>query len=153
MPQHGEQLIQMKVLIVDDELNSPTATGRAVQALVKELRNRGVEVIESISAADGESIIQTDSSLQCVLLDWDLKTGQNQTIGLSEKSLLAAIRSRNEKIPIFLFARPVDAGTMTAEVMRQADELICLSGRYPLLPCRAHPGRHTPLPGCHRAAL
>ena len=125
MPQHGEEIVHMKVLIIDDELNSPTAIGRAARSLIEELRNRDVLVIESISAADGEAIVHSDPSLQCVLLDWDLKDEDPKT-HVSEKSLLATIRSRNEKIPIFLFASPGDANTMTAEAMRQADELVFL---------------------------
>jgi arginine decarboxylase len=122
----GEELIPLKVLIIDDELDSPTAIGRALQALVRELHNRDVEVIQSISAADGESIIRTDPSLQCILLDWDLKTGDDLKSHRSEKSLLSAIRSRNERIPIFLFVSPGDASSLTAEAMRQADELVWL---------------------------
>ena len=44
---------RMKALIVDDELRSDTAFGRASRDLVTELRAREVEVAEAASAEDG----------------------------------------------------------------------------------------------------
>ena len=131
MPRLGERLLSMKVLIIDDELNAPTAAGRAAKALVEELRNRDVMVVEAISAKDGETIIHSDPSIQCVLVDWDLKDEHHRQLGftgrnLSEKSLLSAIRARSERIPIFLIATPRDVGALTAEDMRAADELVWL---------------------------
>ena len=122
MPQHGERLIGMKALIVDDELTSPTATGRATRALVQELRDRDVTVVESSSADDGMSIVRSDPEFQSILLDWTL--GDDDTAHDKALALLNLVRSRNEKVPIFLMAQPGDAGTMTAEVMRLANELI-----------------------------
>ena len=71
MDNNGSAL-EMKALIVDDEMESPTAEGRAVRALVDELKNCGVAVIESRSADDGKSIVLSDPSIQCILMDWSL---------------------------------------------------------------------------------
>jgi len=125
MAQLGEELVPMKVLIVDDELNSPTATGRAAKALTEELRKRDVLVVEAVSASDGAAIVFTDPSVQCVLLDWDLKDEDPKTHA-SEESLLLAIRSHNDKLPVFLLATPSDAETLTVQDMLEADELIWL---------------------------
>ena len=76
MTKHLANLSVMKVLIIDNELHAPSANGRAAQALVKELGDRDVVVIESISAQDAESIFLTDLSIQCVVLDWELVPGE-----------------------------------------------------------------------------
>ena len=125
MAQHNKIIIALKVLIIDNELNSPTANGRAVRALISELKKNEVEVVESTSELDGESVFLTDSSIQCVILDWDLSEGSNKDHG-SEKRLLNTIRANNDRIPIFLMTNPEDAGALSAEVMTQADELVLL---------------------------
>jgi arginine decarboxylase len=50
---HGERLIRMKVLMVDDELAEQTANGRAARALVQELRDRDVIIVEATSPKPG----------------------------------------------------------------------------------------------------
>jgi len=42
--------LSMRALVVDDELGSPTAEGRAARALVEELRQRSAEVVEASRA-------------------------------------------------------------------------------------------------------
>ncbi len=76
MPHTGERQIAEKALIVDDEINLPTANGRAFRALVEELQNRDVIVVESVSSADGESLILFDpsSSESCSIEAWETTT-------------------------------------------------------------------------------
>ena len=49
--------ISLRALIVDDELGTPTAEGRAARALVTEMQGRNIEVIEALSAEDGRAVI------------------------------------------------------------------------------------------------
>jgi arginine decarboxylase len=122
MPQ-GERIIGMKALIVDDEIGSPTANGRAARDLIEELLKRDVNVIESGSADDGQSIILSNPSIQCILLDWCLGD-DDPTTHAKAKTLLSLVRSRNIHVPIFLMVERGHAGTINAEVMRIADEII-----------------------------
>src|SRR5271157_828574 len=119
---HGEELINMKVLMVDDELAAQTASGRAARAFIQEFRNRDIAVIEATSDADGQAVVLSDPSLEGVLLDWTL--GGDDVAHDKARALLAFIRGRNTHIPIFLIARRGDASTLTSEVMHEADELI-----------------------------
>ena len=119
---HSEELINMKVLIVDDELSTQTASGRAARALIQELRDRDMAVIEATSDADGQAVVLSDPSLEGILLDWTL--GDDDVAHDKARALLSFIRGRNTHIPIFLIARRDDASTLTAEVMREADELV-----------------------------
>jgi len=123
MPQ-GETLFAMKVLMVDDELGAQTATGRASRALAEELRHRGAAVIEAASAEDGQAVVLSDPLLQCVLLNWTLEdddSGHDKA-----RALLALIRSRNERLPVFVMAERGDAAGFTADVIRELDELVWL---------------------------
>ncbi len=119
----GERIISMKALVVDDELGSPTAGGRAARSLVEELRNRDVEVVESTSADDSKFIILSDTSIQCLLLDWNIGNDDTATHAKA-KELLSLVRSRNVHLPIFLIVERGYANSVTAEVMRIADEII-----------------------------
>lgn len=119
---HGERLINMKVLLIDDELTKQTANGHAVRALVQELRDREVAVVEATSADDGRTVVLSDPSLEGILLDWTLS--DDDTAHDNAKALINFIRSRNTHIPVFLMAERGDAASLTMEVMRQADELI-----------------------------
>ncbi len=119
---HGERLIGLKVLMVDDELLAQTATGRAMRALAQELRDRDIVVVEATSADDGQAVVLSDPSLQGILLDWTL--GDDDAAHDKAKALLALIRSRNSHVPIFLMIERDDTASLNAEVMREVDELI-----------------------------
>lgn len=123
MARSGERLFSLKTLIVDDELNSPTANGRAARALVEELQNKDVIVIESPSAEDGKSMIISDPSIQCILLDWSLGD-DDPTTHAKARALLELSRSRNRHVPIFLMAERGHATSIDADVMRLVDEFI-----------------------------
>ena len=121
MIQRSIKRLSLRALVVDDELTSPTAEGRAARALVQELRDRGIEVVEATSAEDGTSVVVSDSAIHAVLLDWTL--GGDEGHGQA-RQLLAFIRSRNEKIPIFLMAERGEASSIPIDVMEMVDEFI-----------------------------
>ena len=64
--------ISLRVLVVDDELGSATAEGRAIRSLIQDLQKRAIEVVEATSAEDGKSVIASDSAIHAVLVDWNL---------------------------------------------------------------------------------
>ncbi|RQW80796.1 MAG: arginine decarboxylase [Methanothrix sp.] len=122
MPSTG-QIIDLSVLIIDDDIRLPTANGRAVRAIADELRSRDVAVVESFSEEDGHSIILSDPSVQCILLDWNLGD-DDPTTHAKALWLLELVRSRNKHIPIFLLAQRGQISSITSEVMKQVDELV-----------------------------
>ncbi|VVB73001.1 Orn/Lys/Arg decarboxylase, major domain [uncultured archaeon] len=123
MTEGNERALGMKVLIVDDELDTPTAEGRAVCALVDELVKAEVTVTKSISAGDGKCVILSDPSIQCTMIDWCLGDDNPKTHDKAKK-LLRLIRSRNIHIPIFLMADRSIATLIPADVMALVDELV-----------------------------
>jgi arginine decarboxylase len=113
-----------RILLVDDELqHAETAGGRAVRALAEELRARGVEVIESLSAEDGRATVTSDAGLHCIFVNWTL--GSNDRASHAQAlEMLRALRARNAKVPVFLMADRKVAGTVTIEVATLADEFV-----------------------------
>jgi len=111
----------VRALIATDELNDQTADGRAFRALVEELASRNVEVVTSTSADDARAVVASDAAIQCVLLDWDLESGMAHE---AAASVLAEIRSRNARVPIFLLADRSSVSSMSAEVLQNADDFI-----------------------------
>jgi arginine decarboxylase len=120
--------LSMRALVVDDELRLPTAEGRAARALEQELNSRAVEVVEAGSAEDGTSVIVSDSAIHAVLVDWTLADHnggshrQNGHTGAID--FLKLVRSRNDKIPIFLMAERGEASSIPVDVMQMVDEYI-----------------------------
>ncbi len=118
------RLLPLKALVINDELTAQTVTGRAIRALVQELRNMEIEVIEATSPEDGHSVILSDPSVQVILLDWLF--GDTDTTHASAINLINHIRSRNTNVPIFLLIQRDDTSRLTSEVMRHVDELVWL---------------------------
>ncbi len=121
MIQRSIKRISMRALVVDDELGMQTAEGRATRALVEELQGRAIEVIEASSAEDGRSVITSDSAIHAVLIDWSL--GDDEDHGRA-RAFLEFVRSRNDKVPIFLMAERGEAATIPIDVMEMVDEFI-----------------------------
>jgi arginine decarboxylase len=113
--------ISLRALIVDDELGTPTAEGRAARALVTEMQGRNIEVVEALSAEDGQAVITSDSAIHALLIDWSLGNDRNHA---RARALIEYVRSRNDKIPIFLLAERGEASSIPVEVMGKVDEFI-----------------------------
>jgi hypothetical protein len=103
------------------ELVIPTSEGRAVRALVQELKDRAVEVVEATSAEDGLSVIVSDSAIHTILVDWTLGEDKHHTRALN---LIKFVRARNGKIPIFLMSERSEAASIPVSVMEMSNEFI-----------------------------
>lgn len=113
----------MRALIVNDELKDETAAGRASRAIVADLIRREVDVVEAISAEDGLAVVCSDTSIQCVILDWNLESDPTHVQSIK---VLDELRARNAAMPVFLLA---DRGSVTdipAEVMQKVGHFIWL---------------------------
>ncbi len=121
MIQRSTKRISLRAIFIDDEIDQPTAEGRAARTLVDELKSRGIEVVEATSAADGTAVITSDSAIHVVLIDWTLGNDRNHA---AARTLLQFIRSRNDKIPIFLMAERGVASAIPIDVMEMVDEYV-----------------------------
>jgi len=120
----GRSLIHSRVLCIDGDLAAQTTAGsRRIRAIVEALRERGVEVIESLSYEDGVANVVSDSAIHCVLVDWVLGANDDASHAAGAE-LLRTVRKRNASVPIFLLADRSIAGQVTVEVASLADEFI-----------------------------
>ena len=115
--------IKLRALMVDDELPTPTAEGHAARALVQELQGRAIDVVQAESAEDGMSVVRSDSAIHVLLLDWALGSNGERDHERA-RALLEFVRSRNDKIPIFLMAERDEAPSIPVDVMEMVDEFI-----------------------------
>jgi len=123
MIERRAERIHFKTLIIDDELGLATAGGRALRSLIDELESWEIEVVEAKSAEDGMSVIVSDAALHSILLDWDLGDDASQSHSKA-LDLVALVRSRDDKVPIFLMAEREQASEIPVNVMQMADEFI-----------------------------
>ena len=67
------------------------------------------------------SVITSDSAIHALLIDWSLGDDKNHA---RARALIEFVRSRNDKIPIFLLAERGEASAIPVEVMGMVDEFI-----------------------------
>jgi hypothetical protein len=62
--------LKMRVLMVDDDLGSPTSMrGRVLNELVDEFASRNAELIKATSYEDGLAAVMSDAALHCICVD------------------------------------------------------------------------------------
>jgi arginine decarboxylase len=66
-------------------------------------------------------VIVSDSAIHAVLVDWTLGNDKNHTRAIE---LLKFVRSRNDKIPVFLMSERSEASSIPISVMEMANEFI-----------------------------
>ena len=118
-----ENRLGLRLLIIHSELRADSASGRAIRVLAAALADRAVDVLEALSADDGNALVRADAAIQCILLDWDLGSDDGHAAAISA---LGEIRLRNERVPVFLLADRSAAASIPLEAMEQSDDFIWL---------------------------
>ncbi|MFV9075044.1 Orn/Lys/Arg decarboxylase N-terminal domain-containing protein [Serratia fonticola] len=113
----------LNVLMVHTENPHRAAINRAVNALATDLSKLGVNVTYSTDYEDACSIISSDTTIQCVVLDWVLQEDESNQ---KSRAVINSVRERNPRTPIFLMIERNTHSHLTADIMRQTDELIWL---------------------------
>ena len=150
MIQRGANRMSMRALVVDDELGTPTAEGRAVRALVEEMQGRSIEVVEATSAEDGTSVITSDSAIHAVLIDWTLGDDKITTRAhtfIEVRCARATTRSRSSSWP-----SDGEATDIPIDVMEMVDEFIWTLEDTAAFVGGRVAGVHPPLPRSDDAA-
>lgn len=115
--------LPIRCLFVTDQFTEETTAGRAVRALADDLEMREVTVIEADTLGDAKASIASDAGIQCVILDWDIGTGSDKS---DARDVLAALRSRNDAIPVFLLAERTAATSIPTDILQDVDDFIWL---------------------------
>lgn len=120
----SERLVGFNVLMIHAEQPQFSAMNRAVGDIVTDLKQRGINVTYSANAEDACSIVHSDTTIQCIVLSWKMQ--DNDEYNQEARQIINIARARNVHIPIFLMIERSSESHLTADVMRQTDELIWL---------------------------
>lgn len=123
MPDVPGILFDRRVLVVHNGMNDVSAAGRATAGLVRELRERGIDVIDAVSQGEAEAQIATHALLQAVLVDWELAGGADHE---SARAVITAVRARAARLPVFLLASSGSLGEVPADVLEHVNDYIWL---------------------------
>ncbi|MDN7013492.1 lysine decarboxylase [Methanoculleus sp. FWC-SCC3] len=118
-----DYLEEFPVLVIDDELHSDTAEGRASREIVKELKRENFPVIEALTARDGVHAFLSHPHASCIVIDWEL-TPEAADGTLTAADLITLIRERNPKVPIFLNTEKLAISAIPLRVISRIDGYI-----------------------------
>ena len=118
-----ERRLGLKALFAHGEIRTDSAAGNAARKLVADLAERNIVVAEAGSSDDAIALLQSDSSFQCVLLDWSLADADGE---LKAEHLLSVLRARNASIPVFLMTSRRTATDLPMKVLEQVNDFIWL---------------------------
>ena len=122
MTEH-RQLLGMLALLVSSAPDKRTVFGRALNQLISDVEERAISILVSESLADATSILHSDPAVQCVLLSWEMDTSADHHACIK---LLADLRERNTRVPVFLISDRSTASSIPLVVMQHADDFIWL---------------------------
>ncbi|HVK51485.1 MAG TPA: Orn/Lys/Arg decarboxylase N-terminal domain-containing protein, partial [Pseudoxanthomonas sp.] len=127
MLERRSQRVKMRVLLVHPRIGSESAGGRACRIVIQEFADRNIETETAMDVEDASAILLSDASIQAVMLDWSLPHEDGQ-IGdpPAAAGLIETIRSRNDRIPIFLLTERNKTKALTIELINAIDELVWL---------------------------
>ncbi len=116
-------LLGMLALLISDQPDKRTVFGRALIQLITDVEERSISVITSERLDDAKSILSTDPAIQCVLLSWEMDRSADHQQCID---LLARLRERNTRVPVFLISDRSTASNVPLIVMQHADDFIWL---------------------------
>jgi arginine decarboxylase len=114
---------EFPILIIDDELHSDTAEGRASRDIVRELRAEGFPIIEALTARDGVHAFLSHPHTSSIIIDWELAPEATDGM-LTAADVITLIRERNPKVPIFLNTERLAISAIPLGVISRIDGYI-----------------------------
>lgn len=113
----------MKVLLVHGDCSRDSVAGRLVRKLSDDLEKNGVAVIGAESAHDGIMILESDTEIQGLLLDWDIEDAMSHQPAMN---VVESLRRRNERMPLFIFTNRENAAQIPVKILSDTDDFIWL---------------------------
>ena len=123
MPDVPGILFNRRVLVVHNGMDGAPAAARATAALAHDLGNRNIEVVDAVSQREAEAQIATHALLQAVMVDWELAGSPDHG---SARNVIAAVRARSARLPIFLLASRGSLAKVPSEVLERVNDYIWL---------------------------
>ena len=118
-----DYLEEFPILIIDDELHSDTAEGRASREIVRELKTENFPDKDDLPARDGDHAFLSHPHTSCIIIDWEL-TPEAADGMLTAADVITIIRERNPKVPIFLNTEKLAISAIPLGVISRIDGYI-----------------------------
>ena len=121
---------ELVVGIIDDDLTPDTPHGRAMNRIIHGLSEFGITVYTIQSIEGARSAYANLPEADCIIINWDMGDDPTHT---GAHHLIGEIRERNEDIPIFLMAEPVQESFATIPVgmLKEIDEFVYIMDDTP----------------------
>jgi arginine decarboxylase len=113
------------IAIIDEDFEGQTAAGRGMRRLAKAIEGEGIRVVSGLSYADAHQLVNVFNNEACWMISVDGAEANPKQWDLLE-SILAAKRSRNTRLPIFLFGDSRTAEVVPTRVLRHANAFMRL---------------------------
>lgn len=109
---------QFPVLIVAG-LERKRAAERTLRRIIEELEKLGHAVVDAETLSDARALVASDPSFGCIALDWHLDGPEDEH---AARAVLAAARSRSERLPVFLIVEQTDLDGIPVDVAEAVEE-------------------------------
>src|SRR5690349_11717593 len=113
------------IAIIDEDFEGQTAAGRGMRRLAKAIEAEGIRVVSGLSYADAHQLVNVFNNEACWMVSVDGTEANSKQWDLLE-SILSAKRSRNMRLPIFLFGDSRTAEVVPTRVLRHANAFMRL---------------------------
>ena len=120
-----QQVHGFPIAIIDEDYEGKSAAGRGMQQLAAEIEKQGFRVVAGIAYKDAQRLVNTFNNESCWLVSVDGSEDQATKWQVLE-SVLTAKRSRNDRLPIFLFGDELTAEMVPVSVMKHANAFMRL---------------------------
>jgi arginine decarboxylase len=130
------KLESFPIVIIDEDFSGTQAAGRGMRQLATAIEKEGFRVVSGVSYADAQRLVNVTNVESCWLVSVDGAEATAKQWQVLEK-VLAAKRSRNDRLPIFLFGDERTAEMVPANVLRHANAFMRLFEDSPEFLARA----------------
>ncbi|HEY6633148.1 MAG TPA: Orn/Lys/Arg decarboxylase N-terminal domain-containing protein [Rhizobiaceae bacterium] len=113
------------IAIIDEDFEGRNAAGRGMQQLAAAIEKEGFRVVGGVTYKDARRLVKVFNSESCWLISVDGSEDATTKWEILEE-VLTAKRSRNERLPIFLFGDELTAEMVPAGVLRHANAFMRL---------------------------
>ena len=133
-------LFNRRVLVVHNGIKGDGAAERATQALMVDLEDREVEVVDATSPIEATAQIATHALLQAVLVDWELAGPDHAAARqvpdhaaarqvpdhAAARQVIAAVRAHSATLPVFLLASRGALAAVPSDVLEAVNDYVWL---------------------------
>jgi arginine decarboxylase len=124
------------IAIIDEDYEGKHAAGRGMQQLAAAIEKEGFRTVAGLSYKDAQRLVNVFNNESCWLVSVDGSEDASTRWAVLEE-VLAAKRSRNERLPIFLFGDELTAEMVPANVLKHANAFMRLFEDSPEFLARA----------------